>query len=199
MIDLGFAISATASDASATFQKMKSVIKQIIDKYRKGQLQYGLIVFGNSATIKVNFGDAFDNENKLKRFVEAVPRASGGPKLDSALKEAKILFEQSSRPEAKKILVVLTDAKSTGSLDSLRQRAQALDDEGVVIISVGIGSDADPKDLKVVSAGKHDTWIEPKAVDSKELAKKVMPRLIEGKVYCYSFGVKLEDKTLKRP
>lgn len=185
MLDLGFAVSANSRQASVIFQKLKNVIKEIISRYGRGQIRYGLIVFGSSATTKVNFDDVFATEDDLQKFVEAVPRVSGRPALESALAQAKMLFERSNRPDSKKVLVVLTDSKSAGSLDNVRKRSKALHDRDVTIIGVGIGGDTDVKDLEAASTDKQDALLQTLPIDSNGLATKIMTLVMKGN-FCYT-------------
>ena len=52
-LDLVFALSATGFERDEIFQQMKDIVKGMIDKYRIGKVRYGLIIFGDIASVKV--------------------------------------------------------------------------------------------------------------------------------------------------
>jgi hypothetical protein len=120
-IDLGFAISATATDSSKTYKLMKDTIKDIIDRYGTDNIHYSVIVYGARPVIVTSFADAIPTAAVLKRRIEAAPREQGGAALDRALEEAKKIFEgRGGRANAKKILVVITDVDSGVSKNDIR-------------------------------------------------------------------------------
>lgn len=80
-----------------------------------------MIVYGKTPTVVTHFRNVLPSPDLLKRRIDATPRASDGAALDQALGEAKKVFEQySTRPQAKKILVVITDNESGVSKDNIR-------------------------------------------------------------------------------
>ena len=110
---------------------MKEIMKEIVDKYGLGRVRYTVITFGRNSDVKIRFNDNFPSEEKLKTFLEAVPRSSGGADLAQALERAKEVFlVRTSRPEVKKILVVIIDKKSDSKVEDVRKAATHLDDNG---------------------------------------------------------------------
>lgn len=60
----------------------------------------------------------------------------------------KKLFDSDSvRRDAKKVLVVITDTKSTGNPSKEKLIKRQLEKDGVVLIMVGVGGEVDHKDL----------------------------------------------------
>ena len=78
---------------------MKDIIKEVIDKYGKSRISYGLITFGSVPETKIRLAEYFNTENDLKRFVDASGKPSGAA-LDKALVEAKKAFDGSTRPSS---------------------------------------------------------------------------------------------------
>lgn len=67
-IDLGFAITAGSSYGDETFQFTKETIAEVFTEYGTDKIRYGLIVFGNTATVKIqliNVTDVDDLVNHL--------------------------------------------------------------------------------------------------------------------------------------
>ena len=76
-VDLAFAVSATSRDADRTYKLMKDAMKYIAQEYGTNKIHYGLIVFGDSATIKINFSDKYPSSEGLKAFLDTIPRSTG--------------------------------------------------------------------------------------------------------------------------
>ena len=104
---MAFAISATALEAEETHTFMKEIIESIIAKYGTKRLEYSVIVYGDSASAQVTFGEIFDLDSELTKAVGSVSRVSGGPSLDKALEVTKDQFESPLiRPHAAKVMCV---------------------------------------------------------------------------------------------
>ena len=54
-IDLGFAITAGSSYGDETFQYTRETIAEVFTEYGTDKIRYGLIVVGNTATVKIQF------------------------------------------------------------------------------------------------------------------------------------------------
>lgn len=76
-IDLVFAVSATSRDALRTYKLMKDAIKYIAGEYGIDKIHYGLIVFGDLATIRINFSNKYPTSDSLKAFLDTVSRSTG--------------------------------------------------------------------------------------------------------------------------
>ena len=180
-LELGFAIAADSSESDKTFTLMKDTVTSIIDKYGMGRVRYGLIVFGDSASIKANFRDGFQLE-QLKTLIEISVKEPSGAALDKALEEAKKLFTGAGvRGDARKVLVVITDKASGRSPSDIRDAAGELEDEQVHIVGVSIGEESDEEELEsmnpsVVVSEKKDSYPE-------DVADSVMKAVLEGEQY----------------
>ena len=178
-LDLGFAIAAGSLDATETFQLMKDTIAAIISEYRLDKINYGLIVFGDAATIRIQFGE-YSNVNNLLRDLRFIPKKRSGASLVDALREADSLFSSSDvRPHAKKVLVVITDLASGESSSQVSEAARPIQDKGVKIVAVAIGKEADPKELETFTSVDKITE-EEKTVQSTDLKKTIMDMVLTG-------------------
>ena len=178
-LDLGFAIAAGSLDATETFKLMKDTIAEIISEYRLDKINYGLIVFGDAATIQIQFGD-YSNVNNLLRDLRFIPKKRSGASLVDALREADSLFSSSNvRTHAKKVLVVVTDLASRESSSQVVEAARPLQDKGVKIVAVAIGKEADVKELETFTPT--DKIIEEeKTVQPTDLRKTIMEKVLTG-------------------
>lgn len=181
-IDLGFIVSATAVSASDTFERIKDTINTIVDEYGiTSRLRYGLIVFGRNAVQKLSFSEESSDINALKAKIESSQRPIGEPNLQKALEEAKRLFDsESTSPDVKKVLVVITDKKSTSRPEDLKKAVMPLEDGGVKIVPVAVGSSADPSELEGITSNRGYLIETQRELDPDETAEKIMNKVLKG-------------------
>lgn len=200
-------LSATSRDAVGTFIAMKNIVKAVVDKYGTGKMRYGLIVFGNTASVKVRFNDYFPSKEEIKNFMETVPRSSGGPALANALDEANKLFGTSGRPNAKKVLVLMIDNKSVSTPKDVKKQAERIHEKKVLVIAVNVGDSADSSDVDNVVPVKDniftiDTNEEPKAIADEitsviDKGDLVVINLLNVSTTLFSLSkIKLRDKDM---
>ena len=183
LVDLGFALSASASDANKNFAKMKSVINSIIDQYSISRLKYGVVVYGDDAKTVTDFQRVFPKEEDLKQYLSSVTPATGGSSLDKGLAQGEQLFVSGrARPNARKVLVVFTDKKSTGSEQMAQAEAKKLRDQGIKVIAIALGSESDVAELKDVATDGRHVIRAKKTEDSDKLAVEVMELAFKGTV-----------------
>lgn len=158
---------------------MKDTIAAIIAEYGLDEINYGLIVFGDTASIRIQFGE-YSKVDDLLRVLSFIPKKRRGASLDEALKEAESLFTSSDvRPHAKKVLVVITDLVSGETSSQVSEAAKPLQDKDIKIIAVAIGKEADPKELEIITP--MDKIIkEDKNVQPDDLKKEIMAKVLTG-------------------
>lgn len=100
---------------------MKDTIKEVIDRYGNTNIRYAVILYGKTPTTVTHFRSVLPTVALLKQRIDTAQRALDGSALDKGLNEAKMVFEKfSKRPNAKKILVVITDSESGVSKNDIR-------------------------------------------------------------------------------
>ena len=181
-IDLTFALSATSTSAENTYPLMKEAVKMIINRYGVNKIHYSVIVYGNVVTTRVSFADKIPGPEDLKTLIEALPEVNGGSSLGKALKEANRVFDGSGvRPNAVKVLVVITDKSSGMTESNIRTAVTPLEDKGVKIIPVAIGDEADPTELVPATSDNIGVITVPKSETTEGLAEEIMETIIKGK------------------
>ena len=180
-VDVAFAISANSVNNRQTFRLMKDTITWIISNYGTEKLRYSVILFGNDAKIELDFDGDISTPNKLIQFVQGLPRRPGGPDVISALEEAKTVFESASaRANAWKVLVVITDKRSGSSLADIKKAAEPLDEEGIKVVPVAVGGEADSSELEATNPERF-VIVVPRTEDPKTLGKQIMEHVIRRK------------------
>ena len=154
---------------------MKDIIKSIANKYSTDRIQYGLITFHYEASIKLPFNGS--SSETFVSLINFLPSETGGPALDKALDAAVILFEGDGvRYDAQKVLVVMMDKRSSGSDVDALKTAMELKEKGVNIITVAVGSEAYPNNLRNITSNPGNvinttTTEEPEGVGNKIIEK----------------------------
>ena len=178
-MDVVFAIGATARDAQQTFGMMKEVIKSIFEKHGVDNIRPAIIVFGDRASVRMNFQEDLDLDALMQR-VEGLTRNRRTPDLEEVLLEAKALFLE-ARPRAKKVLVIIADDRSDSRSWKIKSSAQELEENEVDIIPVGIGPNVDMTQLVVTTSHKQNTIVAKKDDDVEDLADKIVDSLLKSK------------------
>ena len=106
-LDLVFAISASPSENN--FGVIRDIVKEVTERFFSDMVQYGLIVFGKDATIRIAFQDRYQDPKKLQNYIGTITANNGEPALDKALVLAKTLFEsESARRDAQKVRAIVS-------------------------------------------------------------------------------------------
>ena len=101
-MDLAFAISALPRDRN--FVLILDIVKEVTERFFSDRVQYGLIVFGRDAFIRIHFRDKYRDPKKLQTFIGSVASNDDETALDKALIKAKLLFESEfARKDAQKV------------------------------------------------------------------------------------------------
>ena len=180
-VDVAFAISGTSVNNRETFALMKDTISWIIAEYGTENLRYSIILFGAYANIRLNFDGGVSNANALTKFVQSLPRTSGGPDLIGALKQAESAFESAGvRPEASKVLVVITDNASDVTEPDIERSATSLHEKGIKVVPVAVGSEADSSELEATNP-ERTVILAPNDESPEHLGRQIMTYVVSRK------------------
>lgn len=108
-------------------------------------------------------------------------RQTGEPDLQKALEAAKEGFDKfSTRPNAKKVLVVIMDKKPTDTHDDIQEALKPLEADKVKVVSVAVGPEADVETLKNITSTETNFVKAAKTATPTKLAKDIMDKVISG-------------------
>lgn len=161
---------------------MKETVKIIIKKYGVGNLRYAVIIYGSDAKVTLSFESTFPSLENWQTTVDNMRNEPGTPALEKALEKAKELFRSSARKDTKKVLVVIADKSPIGNKQETGKEAQELEFADVKIVPVAIGGDIDPKEIEEISPYKDVLLVIRGDVDSTELSKSLMAKVLKGNV-----------------
>ena len=179
-IDLVFAVSASSTEAKKTFDLMKETLLSIVSTHGMKNIHYTVMTYGSLTRTVVDFQDTFPDEQALLKKLESLSTVRGTPDLDLALADAKKAFEApGARPDAKQVLVFLVDNKSGSTEEDVLKSAMALEEAGVKVIPVGIGSKVNREELEKTTPLKKIIIEVPTKENAEKLGKKIMKKVTE--------------------
>lgn len=181
-VNLVFAINANGQDAKDNFDRMTNTITSIIDSYGQRNINYGLIVYGNTAVSRIQLTENFSDDEQLKNYVKMVQQGRGGADLPAAVENAKDIFS-GEIPKRRNVLVILTDSKATGDKAKMQPTADELHDMGVEVITVAMGTESDQSELRPLSPKKDNSLREDPKESPKQLGDRIMKEVIKSKFY----------------
>lgn len=187
-LDLVFAISATGTYTSETFQLMTDAIDSLLQKYDSSNIRYGLIVYDDDASVIVHLRNA-TYADQVREVLETIEEPSGGSALDKALEKAADMFaDAGDRQDADRVLVVLTDKSSGLDEDLVSGTVMLLEQMVVKIIPVAVGDEVSPVEFVIVT-NKGNIIESEKDKDPDELSEEIMERVISK----YTLNVSVEE------
>ncbi len=161
---------------------MKDTLLSIVSEHGAENIHYTIMTYGSVTRTIVDFQDSFPDEQALLKKLESLTAVGGTPDLDLALADAKKAFEApGARPDAKKILVFLVDNKSGSTEEDVLKSAMSLEEAGVKVIPVGIGSEVDRGELEKTTPLKDNIIEVPTTESPEKLGKKIIDKVRESK------------------
>ena len=177
-VDLGFIISAGSTDATATLQQIKDVIKSFIDKYSSDRLRYGIISYGSTPRIELTLRDSVNPD--VTQVVDGILRPGGTPDLARALQRGEELLS-SARPNVQKVLVIITDVKSGSSLSQVKLAVKSLDNKDILVFAVAVGSELDPTELSTATGSSRNIINSSNTDEPEKVREEIITKIIQGK------------------
>ena len=176
-LDLLFAISPTSTDTDNTLQLMTSAVDSLVHKYDSSNIRYGLLVYGDGATIVFDLKNN-TYANKIKEQLTALTPLVGQSALDKALETAAKMFaEAGDRPDTDRALVIMTDKSSLLSEDIGIDATKPLEQMAVKIIPVAVGDQVNPTEFKIITV-KENVVAAAKDENPDDLGEEIMEKVI---------------------
>lgn len=99
-----------------------------------------------------------------------------------ALEQAKRMFGAgSNRPNARDVLVLFIDKKSSNSPGEIIRAARPLEEDGVKVIPVAIGNEVDMNELEHVTPEKNNVMKGTDKEDPVQFGKRVSKKVFQSK------------------
>lgn len=123
-----------------------------------GNTRAAVVTYGKNATRVLGFTD-HKTVAEFERKLLNAPSVGGVRRIDSAIKAAEDLLAE-TRPNAKKIVVLLTAGQQARVIDSkaLDLAAKPLRDAGAQTFVISIGDDPQERELRLILANPRDNF-----------------------------------------
>jgi len=185
-IDLTFIINAASNSASTVFSHMQSVMESIVNRYSQGRIFYSVIVVNGTSPYAVyKFGLVFPDKSVMVNALSKITQNTvGGSSLDKALQLAANNYNSSNvRSFAIKFVIVITDKRTDLTEEALRNSFIMLQNAGVRVIPVGIGTEVNDLELTYITA--YDDQILMTSTDKVAVknAEDIMNRIVQSKTF----------------
>ncbi|KAJ8308221.1 hypothetical protein KUTeg_013095, partial [Tegillarca granosa] len=159
--DIVFLLDSSGSETKSNFDKQLDLVKNFANQFQIGpnNVQVGLATFSTSVNERIRLNRCRTSQC-LASAISAVPYDGGLTYTDSALKYARttaFLSSHGGRPNAIKVVVVMTDGQSYSRGNTLHEAQLLKNIPGVKVISIGIGSRVDHTELlNIASDSAHE-------------------------------------------
>ena len=179
LLDLVFALDGSQSIGEKGFKSIKDLVEAMVYNYNisESETHVGVIEFSSQANVIIPLNQLFEKTLIIDQVQRITPSGGKETFTDEALrKSADELFDVKSggRPGASKVLIIITDGKSTGE-EPPKRAVKPLKEKGVRVYVVNIGDDTDKDELKdIVPTGKN---IYPAKTTTK--VPSIAPKLID--------------------
>ena len=134
------------------FDKIKLLATNVLKRFKisKTATHVGLLEFSNEVSRLLQLDGLYDSEEIRKVIRNISPSGGDGMATDEMLEEAAdkmFAVPAGGRADAAKVLVVVTDGKSTGKVP-LKEAVKPVKDKGIRVYVVDIGDETDPQEIR---------------------------------------------------
>ncbi|KAK3582073.1 hypothetical protein CHS0354_013452 [Potamilus streckersoni] len=154
--ELFFLVDASSSIWPVYFMKQLQFVRDVIETFEisPNKTRVGLATFSDRYHPHIAL-DTFDTKENLQTAVDQVRQEGGGTYTHLAIEGMRTrgFDKRVVRQGVVQIAVVMTDGQSINMKETAKE-AQKLKDEGVVILSVGIGDKVNQQELRAIASAE---------------------------------------------
>ncbi|XP_019899955.1 integrin alpha-M isoform X2 [Esox lucius] len=140
--DIAFLLDGSGSIYPADFKRMKDFVKNLITQFLHRNTQFAIIQFSTDSEIHMSFNYFKNNIQSWESKLYGISQQQGWTYTAKAINrivQDVFIANQGSRPNAEKILIVITDGESTDSYN-LKSAIQAAETAKIIRFAIGVGS-----------------------------------------------------------
>ena len=122
---------------------MRNTLRQIVLRYGIYRFRYSIIIYGSGRSVTFDFGSIIPDKTFILSTINSLSRFDQASQTNdiAAFEQARVIFTtRPIREEARKVLLVMNDKPSANTPSELDTARRSLQDIGVTIINVGMGS-----------------------------------------------------------
>eukprot|EP00794_Sanderia_malayensis_P005408 gene5408-6084_t len=164
-VDIGFVLDASGSILPKQYKLQKQFVSQVasMNNISISGAHVGVVLFSQTSSLPIKFSDYY-NRTDFKSGVDKLKHECSITRIDKGLKLAydKMLTKSyGARDGVPKVLFLVTDGKQTRRYNYIEPRvvAEPLRQNGVHIKAIGIGRDADRKELESITGNKDNVYL----------------------------------------
>jgi len=160
-LEIGVMMDASSSVTKPNYDKMITFFQELTDEFivNEGRVHFGGIHYSGRANLDFRISDkTYWQPAALKAKIATIPYPQGGTRTDKALKMAEDEFFCSQcgiRASAPKVLIIVTDGKSSGP-KTMAEATAPLKNMGVHIIAIGVTENTDQAQLTQLASSAND-------------------------------------------
>uniref|UniRef100_K1PKC1 Collagen alpha-6(VI) chain n=1 Tax=Magallana gigas TaxID=29159 RepID=K1PKC1_MAGGI len=160
-LDIVFLLDASYSEGSDNFKKQVQFVENFVNQFNVGPdaAQFSVITFATSVHNEF-YLNTYSTVSGVVSGIQKISYRPGATYTDKALSYAQTVSFQpqhGGRPDAEKIVIVLTDGQSSSHANTLTQ-AQALHASGAEVIAVGIGNSVSNSELEAIASDSNHVF-----------------------------------------
>ncbi|KAF3853540.1 hypothetical protein F7725_014228 [Dissostichus mawsoni] len=140
--DIAFLLDGSGSVSSQDFELMKRFVKNVVDSLLRLEARFSISQFSREPEVHYYFNNFFSGSQSWQSKVDKIRQRGGSTYTAKAIKfvvDNVFTRTAGSRPNVKKVLIVITDGESNDRLN-LRSSADLAERNNIVRFAIGVGS-----------------------------------------------------------
>ncbi|KAL3967669.1 antigen [Sarotherodon galilaeus] len=140
-VDIAFLLDGSGSVSSGDFRKMKKFVKDLIQSFLSIDAQFSVSQFSGSPQVHFYF-KRFSSSGSIETDINGIYQHNGATYTAKAIRhlvENVFTSQGRSRPNVKKVLIVITDGESNDRIN-LGGSVQLAKNKNIVRFAIGVGN-----------------------------------------------------------
>jgi len=156
-MDIGIILDASSSVTKKNWDETLEFVKKYAKDFKLGpnNVRFGIIRFSWFPSLQFSISDPkYWNKSSFERKVSTLKYTYGGTRTDRAIKMAEeqmFCAHCKVRPDAHKVLLVLTDGKASMMSAPMSEVTKNMKKNGVKIVAIGVGKSVDTDELNDIA------------------------------------------------
>merc|ERR1719499_2412502 len=150
-LDLVFVVDGSSSVGADGFALSKQFVGEVADRFTisASDTRVGVVQFSSSPHEYLSLSQGEDIAN-IHNALNAMTHMTGSTKTSAAIEFTSLNLFTNDRPNAKRVMIVLTDGQS-GDFSVLPQAKAVAASHGITLMSVGVGSGIGLAELEAIA------------------------------------------------
>merc|ERR1711879_639851 len=150
-VDLVFVVDGSGSVGANGFELSKQFVGEVADRFTisASDTRVGIVQFSSSPQEELSLSQGEDIAN-IHNALNAMNHQNGGTSTSAAIEFTSLNLFTNDRPNAKRVMIVLTDGQS-GDFSVLPQAKAVAASHGITLMSVGVGSGIGLAELEAIA------------------------------------------------